>query len=434
VVSERSYSARGLKRERGLVGAGCQIGGSAAALLLALAWSSDAAAQAGGPPTIPTSGGRELNLDLRARAQYDSNVARGSHALADATGVRPDDIRYNATVAVDGSLPIGRQSVFLEGSFGYDFYQYNKSLKRERINVLGGTSFGLGPCRGSLVADYHRSIAEDEALTLLDSRNSTQDRTSFSATEACPLVGNLGETVAVTHSEIKNSGARTLIGSQTDSVNGSLSYGTPSLGSASLTASYSKVDYDQAPTALPSTAPSVEITSVGLQYQRPIGTRLTGRAAIARYDLRRDGGNGITAPLTGTNTQGTSWNVGLDYVASSRLRARASYASNIGATSRIGSAYQKRQIAEIGANYKLSPRLNASLSALRSDRQFPGTEGAVLAVASKEQRTTFTGDLSLDVGRRGHLTLNARHEQVHTDISLLDYKAYRIGLTASVSF
>ena len=392
-------------------------------------WSTEAAAQ-----TSPT-GGRNLTIGLKARAEYDSNVARGSRTLADTTGIRPDDIRYNLAASIDGSMPVGRQSVFLKGDVGYDFYQYNKSLKRERIELLAGSGLSLGPCRGSAIASYHRAIADEEDLTLADSRSTVQQRTTVGLTESCGLIGNLGQSGSVQHSEITNSGARTLIGSQTTSVSGGLNYGTPTIGSVGLIGSYTQSHYDQPPTVAVAQTPDVNIYSVGLQYSRPIGQRLNGSASISRYQVHREGGAAPSTALgTSSDNRGTSWSVGLNYRASSRLSTQISYVSSVGASTRIGAGFQKRQVEEISATYQLSPRLHALLAATSSKRDFPGATTSVLGVASTEKRDSIRGNLAFDLGRKTKLSLDGRYDQVHTDVSLLDYSSYRIGLTASVSF
>ena len=399
------------------------------ALLFAAAWSTEAAAQ------TSSAGERNLTIGLKARAEYDSNVARGNRTFSDLTGVRPDDIRYNLAASVDASMPVGRQSVFLRGDIGYDFYQYNKSLKRERIELLAGSALSFGPCRGSATAAYHRAIADDEDLTLADSRSTVQQRVTVGATESCGLIGNLGQSGSVQHSEVTNSGARTLIGSQSTSVSGGLNYGSRTLGSLGLIGSYTQTSYDQPPTIVVAPTPDVKIYSVGLQYERPIGQRLSGVASISRYQVHRDSGVAPTTALgTSNDNKGTSWSVGLNYNVSSRLSTQVSFSSSVGASTRIGAGFQKRQIEEISASYQISPRLHASMAATSSKRDFPGATTTVLGVASREKRDTIRGNLGFDLGRKTRLSLDGRYDQVHTDVSLLDYSSYRIGLTASVSF
>jgi len=398
---------------------------AAAAILTAFAAPSEALAQSG----------RHLDITLQARAQYDSNVARESKAAADAAGVRTDDIRYSLMTAIDGGMNVGRQAVFLRGTVGYDFYQYNKDLKKARVDLKGGTAGRLGPCQAVLNAAYRRVLAELAPLSTTDARNSTENVLSYGGSASCPIIGPIGGTLSVQRSEIKTDGARTFRDSNSTVVAGNIGYNSQTLGSIGVIGSYTRTDYGTPPVAIPNAfnATGFDSYSVGLQYTRPIGTRLTGSASVSYFELHRDD-PAVTQALTGGGTSGTSWNVGFGYRASNRLNMDIAFSDSTGATTRIGSAYQREQRASGEVHYQFSRKLDGSLNVDQTFRRFAGGAGNAFGQASKQRRLRYGANLGYGLGRNIHLGLDAAHEDIHTDIDTLNYTVNRFGATVSYKF
>lgn len=395
---------------------------SASALLVAIAAPSDALAQ-----------GRQLNFEVRARAQYDSNVARESKESAEASGLRPDDIRYSLSATVNGARPIGRQLAFLRGTVGYDFYQYNPELKRTRADISGGTNGPLGPCRVGTSAGYVRTFAETAAVRDRENRDGVQNTLSYGANAACPVLGSIGSTVSVIRREVTASGSDSLIDSHTTSVSGSLGYVSRTLGSIGLISSFTKTGYGNSPTPAQLQSNGFENYSIGLQYSRPIGTKLSGSASVSRYELKQNSSGGDPS-LVGGNTSGTTWNINFLYRPTSRLQLSAGYSDSVGATYQVASSYQREKRTDLSASYSFSQRLNGSLNAQHVDRSFSGRANTALGQPSEEQRTRIGGTLSLAVGRMVSLTLDASRDEVETDQGLFDYTADRVGIAAALKF
>ena len=378
-------------------------------------------------------GARRLDFEVRARAQYDSNVARESKQSAEASGLRPDDIRYSLSASVNGARPIGRQLAYLRATVGYDFYQYNPELKRTRADISGGTSGPLGPCRVGTNAGYVRTFAETASVRDRDNRDGVQNTLNYGANAGCPVIGPIGATVSVARREVTASGSESLIDSHSTSVSGSLSYVSRTFGSFGLISSFSKTGYGNSPTPTQLQSKGFESYSVGLQYTRPIGTKLTGSASVSRYELKQDSSGGDPA-LVGGNTSGTAWTINFLYRPTSRLALSAGYSDSVGATYQVASSYQREKRADLSASYTFSQRLSGSLNAQRVDRSFSGRANAALGQPSEEQRTRIGGALSLALGRKVSLSLDASRDEVETDLSLFDYTADRVGIAAALKF
>jgi hypothetical protein len=402
-----------------------------AVLVVSAAWPISAFGQAGAPamPAAPAAGeggARRFDVSAVGRAEYDTNVARGSSALASVRGVRKDDIKYTPSVTVDLGSPLGRQYVFLTGSVGYEFYQYNQQLERERISATGGTSGQFGRCGGALVGSYTRGTTDFEDLTLEAQRTIEESRTG-ALNLSCRLGSNIGHTIAYQRSELRRSGGTAFRPDATsDSVSTALSYGNPVIGSIAVTAAYATTDYEDGAVPFPA-SPGFEVYSVGMQYSRPIGARLTGSLAGAYYKLKADD---PTAP----NSDGWSANVGLQYRASARLEANALYDRAISASRRVGANSTLAQRAQLAVRYRIGTRITTSLSGTWRRRTYDAPPVGSALLTSREESQTVRGSISTDIGRRLTLLLDAAHEEVDTDVDVLDYTAEKVGVTLTTRF
>lgn len=373
-----------------------------------------------------------FEFELRARAQYDSNVARASGTAADMAGVEPADIRYTVSAAVDGGRRIGSYQTFLRGSLSYDFYDKNKSLERWRGDLNGGASGRLGPCAAAVNAGYLRTLSELSPIRPTDPRNSVESVVSYGASTSCPIFGSIGGTVAVQRREISPSGSLVQVGSDTTTVTTSVGYVSRVFGQLSLFGSYGKTNYDQAATATLSAASGFENYSVGMQYTRPIGTRMSGSASISYFELKRDSASNPL--LAGGDTNGLAWNLGVTYRASNRLSMDLNYTDSTGATARANSSYQHEKRAAASVRYQASRRLRASVRVDYSDRNFSGGANSALGLASSEQRFNYGGSITYDLGRNTSLSFDANRSKVETDQALLDYTAERAGVSVTTKF
>ena len=395
--------------------------------MLAGGWSDLAFAQAGAPQAPTGAGGaRRLDIEARARAEYDSNVARGNGTVATLRGLRMGDIKYQPSVSVDAGMPVGRQFVFLQASGGYEFYQRNKSLERERLSATGGVGGRLARCQAVGSGTYTRGTTDYEDLTL-GAQQTVQETISGALFADCPIGPSIRTSAGYEHSELRKTGSRLLPNSKVDSVTGALSYGSPTAGSISLTGSYQTTTYDQAALANPAASPGFDSYSVGLAYTRPIGARLVGQAAASYFDLKSK-----SSAVPGQT--GWSANVGFNYRASARLSGQANYSRNIGATRRIGSNSSLTERARLGGTYRIGTKIKANAGVSWTRRTFDAPPNAAALLASREETKAIRAGLSVPIGRRISVILDASHEIVDTDVAALDYKADKVGVTLTARY
>ena len=178
---------------------------AACAAVAALMAAGTASAQLRAP-TLPSLG-RNLDIEVRAVANYDNNVARGSDFVATTKLLRPDDILYQPSVRADIVEPFGPAQIFLNGTAGYDFYQYNKNLRHQRADLTAGVSGRLGPCQGGLTGGYSTHQSDQADLPLGTTRN-VQTSKSYGAQLSCSEGQSLGEQISSQKSASTTDGGR----------------------------------------------------------------------------------------------------------------------------------------------------------------------------------------------------------------------------------
>jgi hypothetical protein len=436
----------GVRKNRAVIAAGC-----AATLSL---WGAQAAAQSFPTQGTPAAGiGSELvgrlngataerrfDGDVTLQAHYDSNVARGTAALATIRGVRKDDYVYEPSGKLNLTLPIAGQYVFLEGSAGYDFYQYNKLLQRERIDMIAGLTSGFGPCQAALQGAYSRHQSDLADLTATVTKNTAQE-TSIGVQGECQTGSSIGETLSYQHGQSNNSAptGSGVVNSDVDAVSAGVQYGSKTLGSFGASVSYSKVNYGNSATLTPTLpAPTgFETTSGQLTFQRPIGNRLVGMASLGYSKASATGvtvvpGAPVAAPTSGFG--GVTGVGSLSYDATTRLHLTLTYQRSVTPTIQDGSNFAIQQSVGLDARYKLSTRLQASLGARWSDRSFRDQPVLTPTLIVNDRQRSIYGSIQMKVGRNASLTLDAREDVRNTNLTFFNYTAYRVGVTASQSF
>jgi hypothetical protein len=380
------------------------------------------------PGTPGELGGRTVTIEASARALYDSNVARGSSAVAGVRDLREDDITYTPAVAVNVVLPVARSAVFLRGSVGYDFHQYNTILDRERIGLSGGVASSVGPCGGTLNAGYSRQQSDQQDLELTVTKN-TQEVISGGLQISCPIGPTISPFFGVQAASTENSASDGVANSDLITYSGGVSYINKLIGTLNLFASYGETSYKE-----PRGATIINRNSdfnnlqVGVSISRPIGARLSGRATFSysRAEVEDD--------LASDTYTGFSGSGALTYRVNPRSEVTVSYERSTNPSVQEGSAYTLLSAIQVQGGYRLSNRLRASLGARWSERSYRGDIiASPTRIADEDTRSVF-GSLHTTLGRDTRLTLDARYEDRNTNLTIFNYDAYQVGLTATRSF
>jgi hypothetical protein len=372
----------------------------------------------------PPEGGRRVQIELRGRAEYDDNVARGKDVVASLRFVRQDDYIYSPTAAVDLNLPVGRQSLFLRGSAGYRFYQYNTFLDRERIDLQGGATATAGRCGGMVAGAYGRRQSDLEDLNVGTTKN-VQTVVSESVNLVCSIGVGLGQSLSVQHVE-QTSSSDEAADSSSWNVSGALGYSNRSLGSLSLIGSYATISYSNQPAAL-NVSNGYDMYAAGLRYERPFGSRLNGRVAVQYFSTQSDG-------PTATEDTGLLGEAALTYRATARLRTELAYSRGVTPSVRNGADYVLDETLALDGSYSFSSRTSLRLGVLQVSRDWKGDETARPDAVTSERRRAVFGVLSFKIGDNGSLSLDARHERRKADVDAFEYTANRVAVTAAASF
>lgn len=372
------------------------------------------------------SAGREhrSDVELTAKATYDSNVARGDDLVADARDIKSEDVIYSPRIKVDLARPVGRGSAFVQGTVGYDFYQENEELAREHLALSAGVDAPIGPCDAGLKGGVSRQQSDLADLTLTTTEN-TQQNINVNVNVGCATNGGIGGTVSVGYAETTNSALQDLVDSQTNSISAGVTYSNRILGTVALSGGYQDVDYDTGSLIAP---PGFEAYNVGVSISRPIGARLSGTAALGYQTLRSKGpGDG--------DYDGVSGQAALSYRATPRLSGTLSYSRGAVATMQQGSNYTVTQTVRLQGAYTVSSRIKTNLGASWSDRSYrgDGLGPQPLSVDEDEITSIFSG-VSINIGRRSSLAFDGSREVRETDVELFNYTAYRVGVSAVTAF
>ncbi len=378
--------------------------------------------------TMPGANAKRFSGQMIGRVVYDSNVSRGNQTVATARTLRKDDILYSPSAKIDLTLPVAGQRMFLSGTVGYEFYQYNKVLERERIDVLAGGTGQVGPCGGLATASFGRRQSDLADLLLVVTKN-VQDQITFAAQGSCSIARGLSTNLGVQQGQTKNSAPGSgVVNSKVRSVNAGVSYQNATLGAVGIIGSYSKNDYDDSPVGPLLGSTGFRSYSGGLTYGRPIGNRLEGQISALYSDTRSSGPRAEAFKgLTGSGA--------LTYRASSRVQGSISYGRTTSSTIQQGSSYSLAENVQLDGRYALSSRLKAGAGVSWSQRSYRADSSVspINRITNEEVQAVF-GSLSMQVGRAASLSADVRYEDRNTNLTIFDYTAFRVGLTATQSF
>ena len=396
---------------------------------------------AGAQSVIPAiePGARVQDVDLTGSVLYDSNVTGTSAALAAQRGLNLSDIVVSPGVHFDLARPIGRETVYLQGSAGYDFHLKNSILNRESLDIRPGVLGQFGRCQTGLGGDYTRAQSDlaELALTPAGLPSPIQEQNvlevkQIAVNASCGTAAGLAPNVSVSETWTSNSSViEQFTNSKTFSVSGGIGYRRPVLGSISLFGSYSHTDYPDRSGALSlavgSLADAFETVSGGVTYTRSIGSRLQGTASVSFTKLST---SGTTRP----GFQGITYSGGLTYQASTRLQFSGNINRATTPSNRLNSTYSIEELYSGRASYLLSRRITVSTGASLAHNTYDGVPFPLGFDLTDEKIYTVYGDVTLQLNRRISLDLNVEHLQRNANFPGLSYPDTRVGLTARARF
>lgn len=373
-----------------------------------------------------------MAFGLQGKVLQDSNVARASDALAATRGITQEDTILTPTLTFDVLVPVSRQSIYLNGSAGYDFYRKNNQLNRERMKAEGGVNSQLGPCQGTLFGGYARAQSDLQDLVLLDPENVLETK-DVGVELTCARATGLGASVSASQKWGDNSN---LVQHQADfetkSLTASAFYSRPSFGSLSVFVSHEETKYPNRG-SLPSGASGYELQAVGMTFERKIGSRLQGRisAALSTVDQSSNALSGTSDTFDGPTYGGS-----LTFRPSDRLEAILDYERKVVPSTRIGKLYDLDESVRLEGRYKFGSRVTAAvggqLRKVESEDAFLVTGPSIL-LSDSETKILF-GSLTFKQSQRLSFVLDVVHEEREANLPIFEYSATRVGASVGVAF
>lgn len=347
---------------------------------LLIAWSAAAAIPAVAQVASGAGGPSGLHFEASGDVLYDSNELRSPKLNADGSSPARDDVRYSPALSASYGRSTGRATLAVNGLVGYDFFQNNSYLNRNRYS--GGGTLGYsagGRCSASVNGTYSsrqngisnlgvldptlpppEDVPPDDVGRLIDNRQIVGIY-GVSANCGSGGGGRLSFGGSATHSGISNSApTRRFADSNSDIFSGFVGIGVFRPGQLQLTGSYSTIGYPNRlmipGVMLPAGFSSgVKTYRVGLNYTRPIGTKLSGSIGVAYLTGRPDNGqNAYTSP---------AYNIGLTYLPSDRLSFALNGSRDIIASTTAGAEFRVVDLIDLSASYKLGRAITARASA-----------------------------------------------------------------------
>lgn len=372
---------------------------------------------------------RRLDLGVRGSVVYDSNFARSNSSQADVRDLNTEEITFEPSANFDFLMPIGRQSVFLNGNVGYQFHQENERLDSEVVQIGAGLNGDFGGCGGQISSLYSRQQSSLDDIALINPKNILQLGT-VSASANCVRPSGLAASFSGSLSRSRNSNPlQAQVDSDSSVVQGGLGYQRPAFGSLQVFARYSKTDYSNARAA----ESGFEATAIGLSFERKIGGRLQGRVEISQTDTDSSG-----AGSTGgsDNFSGLTYGLGLTFRATDRLGAELSFNRDVIPSTRIGKLYDVQENFSISGQYELGSRLILGLGGGFGETTSGGEVPVALPgfVLTDSKTKNVFGSLTFRQSDRVSFTLSVTQFERNASNPLFDYSNTNVGLIADVAF
>ena len=217
-----------------------------------------------------------------------------------------------------------------------------------------------------------------------------------------------------------------MVDSTQTGVNGSLSYGSKLVGSLSLFANVTKVDYQSPDTLIPA-PPGFRSYDLGVSLSRAVGQRLSGTAELSYSEVHSE--------VPGVSDYSTWAGYGtLTYKVNPRLQATLTYDRSAVPSLQQGFGYSILQSFQLNGSYQLTRKLSATLGVGRFDQNFRGATIVLPTQITEDERNQIFGSLSLSLPRNISLSLNASYSVRNTNLTIFEYKDTHVGLVASKSF
>jgi hypothetical protein len=368
-------------------------------------------------------------VKVEADVVYDSNVAASSAALAAARGLARADEIYTPSLDLNYVKQVGVDSFFLSGQAGYDFYQHNTILDRERLNAQSGFEAEVANCQLTLRGSFARAQSSLAGLILTTVQNTQQDL-STGLDGTCNTTGKLVPSVSVTQDWLTNSNFVYLTtDDRSTAVQGNILYNSPQLGEISLLAQYTDTQF---PHRLFFNGTGIQedgytLYAGGLKLLHHFGSKIDFQVSVSKNSLKE-----AISAAPGFN--GITYDSSLNYRIGPRLSANLSFSRKTNPSNYLNASYAIVQGYGAEADYQLTSATKFSLGASDTRDAYQG-EALVPGVdLTRDDMKSFYSRLGFNISPRLSVNLTASQNQRHTDLIGYSYTSTQFGLLISQAF
>lgn len=402
----------------------------------ALFCASAGAAFAQNMPTQMTNTASKRTTEVRfdVVGLYDSNIAHSSSAEATRRGLELHDYTLRPNLHLNIIQPIGRQTLFIAGDGGYDFHKNNSQLDSQRVDVAAGGIAPVGPCRAVAQAGYRAAQSELDELQGSRVKNL---QTTQRAMAGLQCARNIGFSLSATanRDKITNSYfAQKQTNATTESASVAIGYRSPSLGDVSVVSTYADTDFPLqpvlSPTNLITIGNSLLIRTIGVSYEKRIGSKLDVKGLVSETFLKRD----KISPGSPQKSNFNTYRGEVTYRLSTRITLGAISERAIVPSNRIGKLYDVNTNSEINVRYGLGANIELTGGGRVEDVKSNSTSSLVGDLLNKSRTETAYISVRYRQSRRLSWLVDLRQEERKTNLPAFNYSATQASLTTSISF
>ena len=359
---------------------------------------------------------------------YDSDAAGGTAAVAALRGLKQEDVIVSPTLTLEAFRPFGRESAFVTGTVGYNFYDRNSVLSRENINLNGGVNGQLGACRATATAGYAR-FQNQLVDTTLARVQDTFDQVSVGAEATCGRGFGFSPIVTVNQSWANNSLAQLQSSDyKTLSATAGVGYQAPTFGNLSFFGQYQSTDFTNRFLIINfiPIRDGFDIYGGGVRYVRQLGARIQGTVSMSYTSVK---------PFIGATKgfAGLTYGGDITFRASSRLNLHASFNRDIQPSNVFDSTYYLENMELVEGTYNIGSRLRFDLGYSDEQRSFRGAAISRTTDLTSDELQSYFATLTYTL-RKVYFGLNATYSDRSANIAGFSYPDTRVGLTAATTF
>lgn len=384
------------------------------------------------------SGGRRTTekIDLIADLIYDSNVAGAGAYVASLRHIKPSDEIFTPAVSLDLAQRIGRQSVYLGGTVGYDFHRVNKVLNRERIDLKSGVVGRIGFCRGQVSGKYGRHQSELSSLELVGGLTGPSNIKNTETAKSLDLSATCGNSIgfapnfSVSETWSNNTSIPfTQNDSRTLSASAGIVYQQPSFGELNFFGSYTRSDFVNRHFFIGTVIKDdgYEFYAGGVSFQRKIGARLLGNASVSYTSLH-------SYLAAGGNYNSLTYSANLNYRFDSKLGANLAFSHSTSPSGRIGATFSVNRTLMGEIDYSVTSRLRTKLGASYARHSYPHSTIPVGVDLTEEAINREFVGASYQLNRRLLVSFDSSYLRRVANSTGLSYSAVQAGVTVRTTF